>query len=82
MAMIYSISQPFNSVQFGRVIPDLYQGERSFDFALRAKSGAAKYKDSSMFYYGTEFSLNYVTCCGSSLQVLKYLNNKIFLKHF
>lgn len=53
MAVIYSVSQPFNSVQFGRVIPDLYQGERSFDFALREKSGAAKYKDSSMFYDGT-----------------------------
>lgn len=55
MAVIYSISQPFNSVLFGRVIPVLYQGERSFDFALRAKSGAAKYKDRSIFYYGTEF---------------------------
>lgn len=54
MAVIYSLSQPFNSVEFGRVITDLYQGERSFDSALRAKSGAAKHKESSVLYYGTE----------------------------
>lgn len=54
MAVIYSISQPFNSVEFGRVIPDLYQGERSFDSAPRAKRGAAKHTESSVFYYRTE----------------------------
>lgn len=54
MAVIYSISQPFNSVEFGRVIPDLHQGERSFDSALGAKSSAVKHKNSRVFYYGTE----------------------------
>lgn len=54
MAVIYSVSQPFYSVEFGKVIPDLYQGERYFDSALRAKSGAAKDKESSVFYYRTE----------------------------
>lgn len=54
MAVIYSISQPFNSVEFGRVIPDLYQGERSSDSALRTKSGAAKRKETGVFYYGAE----------------------------
>lgn len=44
MIVIYSVSQPFNSVEFGRVIPDPYQGERSSDSALRTKSGAAKCK--------------------------------------
>lgn len=54
MAVIYSISQPFNSVEFGRVIPDLYQGERSFDSALRAKPAGAKHKESHVLYYRTE----------------------------
>lgn len=54
MPVIYSISQPFNFVEFGRVIPDLYQGKRSFDSTLTAKSVAAKCEESSVFYYGTE----------------------------
>ena len=54
MAVIYSISQSFNAVELGRVVPDLHEAETSFDSALRAKSSGDKHKETSVFYYGTE----------------------------
>lgn len=73
MAVIHSLSQPFNSVEFGRVIADLYQGERSFDSALRAKSGAAKHKESTVFYYRTELYNLEIVSPGVDLHC-KFLN--------